>query len=63
MKPALITIAFASASALPAFAHDHPAPHTHDFPILGLALLGLAAGAFGTWATMKCLAHWKENSQ
>lgn len=47
--------------ALPAYAHDHPVPHSHELPLWGLALIGLAAGAFGTWATMKCVAYLKDN--
>ncbi|MEL6729277.1 MAG: hypothetical protein AAFP81_12105 [Pseudomonadota bacterium] len=62
MKPLKLSLFFFGAAALPAFAHDHPTPHTHDLPIWGLALIGLAAGAFGTWATMKCLDHMKEKS-
>ncbi|MEL6415661.1 MAG: hypothetical protein AAFQ15_12055 [Pseudomonadota bacterium] len=46
---------------LPAYAHDHPIPHSHDAANWGLALIGLVAGAFGTWATMKCVSHFKEN--
>lgn len=46
--------------ALPAFAHDHPAPHSHELPLWGFALIGLAAGALGTWATMKCVAYLKD---
>ena len=47
--------------ALPAYAHNHPIPHSHDASNWGLALIGLVAGAFGTWATMKCVSHFKEN--
>lgn len=48
-------------AVLPAYAHNDPVPHTHGLPLWGLALIGLAAGALGTWATMKCLAYVKEN--
>ncbi|MEL6170452.1 MAG: hypothetical protein AAFO63_04995 [Pseudomonadota bacterium] len=47
--------------ALPSYAHNDPVPHAHGLPLWGLAMIGLAAGAFGTWATMKCLAYVKEN--
>lgn len=61
MKSILISSIAVGGSVLPAYAHSDPVPHTHDLPFWGLALMGLAAGALGTWATMKCLAHVKEN--
>lgn len=62
MKPTLLSIATAGALALPAYAHDHPVPHSHDLPIWALVLMGVAGGALATWTTMKVVAHWKAKS-
>ena len=61
MKTIIMSAITLGGLTLPAYAHNDPVPHSHDLPLWGFALIGLAAGAFGTWATMKCLAHLKEN--
>lgn len=61
MKSIILAATAIGSIALPAYAHNDPVPHTHDLPVWGFALIGLAAGAIGTWATMKCLAYVKEN--
>lgn len=61
MKSIVSSVITLGGVALPAYAHNDPVPHTHGLPLWGLALIGLAAGAFGVWATMKCLAYVKEN--
>ncbi|MEM1147205.1 MAG: hypothetical protein AAF582_11045 [Pseudomonadota bacterium] len=62
MKPIILSAISAGALTAPAFAHDHPVPHTHDLPFWALALIGLAAAAFGTWATLKYLAYLRDKS-
>jgi len=49
MKSILTSSIVAGSAVLPAYAHNDPVPHTHDLPFWALALMGLAAGALGTW--------------
>ncbi len=61
MKSIALSALTMAGLVFPAYAHDHPVPHSHDASIWGLALLGLVTGAFSTWATMKSISYFRDN--